>query len=297
MALNSQAALSQRLIDPAAAWRTQRRMQGLTQPPWLHTEVARRMAQRLGVIKLQPTSVLDVSGPPGASAQLLRQTYPRASVASLGEPAPARRWWAWPRGPAAATAAAHVALSPGAVQLLWSNMQLHATLDPQATLAQWQQAVAVGGFLMFSTLGPGTLASLRRLYDEQGFGPPHAPFVDMHDLGDMLVQAGFADPVMDQETLTLTWPTAQALLLELRSLGGNAHPARHAGLRTPAWAARLSKALARNAGSDGRIALEFELVYGHAFKAAPRVAMAPTTSVPVEDLRSMLRDRAPGRRK
>ncbi len=296
MALNSQAAPSQRLIDPAAAAHTQRRLEQAAEPPWLHGEVARRMAQRLGVIKLQPASVLDLSGPLGASAQLLRQAYPRASVTSLGEPAPARRWWAWPRGPAAAVAVPP-ALLPGAAQLLWSNMQLHATLDPQATLAQWQQAVAVGGFLMFSTLGPGSLVSLRRLYDEQGFGPPHAPFVDMHDLGDMLVQAGFADPVMDQETLTLTWPTAQALLHELRSLGGNAHPARHSGLRTPGWRARLSTALASSAGSDGRIALEFELVYGHAFKAAPRLTVAPTTSVPVEDLRAMLRDRPPGRGK
>ena len=292
MALNSQAAPPQRLIDSAAVAHTQRRMQALAQPPWLHAEVAARMAQRLSVIKLQPTSVLDVSGPPGASAQLLRQAYPRASVTRVGEGAPARRWWAWPRGPATSPAAL-----PGTAQLLWSNMQLHATLDPQATLAQWHQAVAVGGFLMFSTLGPGTLTGLRRLYDEQGFGPPHAPFVDMHDLGDMLVQAGFADPVMDQEALTLTWPTPQALLQELRSLGGNAHPARHAGLRTPAWQARLCTALVGNAGSDGRIALEFELVYGHAFKAAPRLAMAPTTSVPVEDLRAMLRAGVPRRQK
>ncbi len=92
----------------------------------------------------------------------------------------------------------------------------------------------------------------------------------MHDLGDMLVQAGFADPVMDQETITLTWDSPQALLAELRSLGGNASPLRCAGLRTPRWRARLLRPWNERAGADGRLALAFEVVYGHAFKAAPR---------------------------
>ena len=65
----------------------------------------------------------------------------------------------------------------------------------------------------------------------------------MHDLGDMLVEAGFADPVMDQETITLTWPSGEALLAELRQLGGNVDPRRFAGLRTPRWRSRLAEAL------------------------------------------------------
>jgi len=135
-------------------------------------------------------------------------------------------------------------VQPGAAQLVWANMMLHAHADPLALMAQWQRALAVDGFLMFSTLGPDTLAELRALYAELGWPAPMAPFTDMHDFGDMLLHAGFADPVMDQETLTLTWPSAQALLDELRALGGNAHPQRCAGLRTPRWRTRLLQALA-----------------------------------------------------
>ena len=91
-------------------------------------------------------------------------------------------------------------LQAGAAQLLWANMGLHGAADPQALMRQWQRALAVDGFLMFSTLGPGSLTALQTLYRDQGWAPPFAPFVDMHDLGDMLVEAGFADPVMDQET-------------------------------------------------------------------------------------------------
>jgi malonyl-CoA O-methyltransferase len=105
----------------------------------------------------------------------------------------------------------------------------------------------------------------------------------------MLVRAGFADPVMDQEVLRLTWATPDELLTELRALGLNADPARCAGLRTPRWRARLGEALAEHAGADGRIALEFEIVYGHAFNPPPRVAVTGETRLSAADLQRMAR--------
>ena len=124
---------------------------------------------------------------------------------------------------------------------------------------------------------------------DRGWEAPGAPFVDMHDLGDMLIDAGFADPVMDQERLTLTWDSPQALLAELRQLGANASPTRFAGLRTPRWNARLHAALATLAAADGRIAMSFEVVYGHAFKVAPRVRSDVPTTVSIGDMRAMLK--------
>ena len=177
----------------------------------------------------------------------------------------------------------------GGAQLVWANMCLHAVADPQALMARWHTALQTEGFLMFSTLGPGSLAPLRALYARQGWPPPFAPFVDMHDLGDMLVHAGFADPVMDQETITLTWADGPALLRELRTLGGNMDPSRHAGLRTPRWRQQLQTRLQAECAQDGRVALPFEIVYGHAFKPVPRPRVAASTAIAVEDLRTMAR--------
>jgi malonyl-CoA O-methyltransferase len=175
-------------------------------------------------------------------------------------------------------------------------MMLHTVTDPALQMQRWRRALAVDGFLMFSTLGPDTLAGLRALYSESGWGSAHAAFTDMHDLGDMLVEAGFADPVMDQERLTLTWATPEALLGELRTLGANADPSRFEGLRTPRWRSRLLAALRERAAGDGRIALEFELIYGHAFNPAPRAMVAGETHVALDDLRAMVRSgrRRPG---
>ncbi|HRO04797.1 MAG TPA: hypothetical protein PLS69_14445, partial [Terricaulis sp.] len=154
-----------------------------------------------------------------------------------------RPWWTARRG--AAVEVRGDEPQAGTAQLLWANMMLHAIADLPALLERWQRALAVDGFLMFSTLGPDTLRELHALYRRLGWPAPGAAFVDMHDLGDMLIDAGFADPVMDQERLTLTWGSPQALLAELRQLGANASAARFAGLRTPRWRARPTPSTAR----------------------------------------------------
>jgi malonyl-CoA O-methyltransferase len=290
---------ARRALDDRALARVTQRLNAAAAAPWLHGEVARRMAERLPIIKLHPGTVIDWGAFLGGSRPWLKQAYPAARV--LAVEAHARRrdataadlalpWWQPQRwaGPAH-QALAEQDLPPGQGELLWANMQLHGAIDPQDLMARWHQALAVDGFLMFSTLGPGTLPELAALYAQARWPVPFAPFVDMHDLGDMLVAAGFADPVMDQETLTLTWPSPQALLAELRSLGGNVDPARAAGLRTPRWRARLEALLAQSADACGRLALRFEVVYGHAFKAAPRPRMAGETAVPLQDMKTMIR--------
>jgi malonyl-CoA O-methyltransferase len=115
----------------------------------------------------------------------------------------------------------------------------------------------------------------------------------MHDLGDLLVHAGFAEPVMDQELITLTWSTPQAALAELRTLGANVHAGRFAGLRTPRWRDRLLAELQRRTDADGRVAISFEIVYGHALRPRARAKMAPVATVALEDLRAdLLRPRS-----
>jgi malonyl-CoA O-methyltransferase len=133
------------------------------------------------------------------------------------------------------------------------------------------------------------LRELRELYAECGWPAPTPGYVDMHDLGDMLVAAGFADPVLDQETITLRWQGAEALLAELRQLGGNTAPGRFAGLRTPAWRSRLVAALAARADADGSIALSIEIAYGHGFKPAPRLGDGAPVAVSLDEMRAMVR--------
>lgn len=292
-------ASNRRHLDESVMARWLQRQALAAEPPWLHGEVARRMAERLPVIRSTPDTVAQWWTQTGASDAVLQATYPKArrvlveptlALQRRSEREAAAPWWSARRWTVPAPQiVAEAELPAAAVQLLWANMMLHAVADPPALMARWRRAVAVDGFLMFSTLGPDTLIELRTLYRELGWGAMAPPFIDMHDLGDMLVQAGFADPVMDQEKLVLTWATPEAMLAELRGLGGNADPARHAGLRTPRWQRRLLDALRERAGPDGRLAQSFELVYGHAFNPPPRHKVAAQTELPLADLRSMVR--------
>lgn len=282
-----------RAVDDAALRRIRRRLANAAEPPWLHGEVAKRMVDRLPVFRRQPQRIIDWYGRDASSQPLLQRACPKAAIVQVDPdaadavtPAPPA-WWSprrWQRLPSWTPASA---LPAEAGDLLWANMGLHWWPDPLAEMRRWHAVLPVDGVLMFSTLGPGTVPALRQLYAAAGWPPPAAALVDMHDLGDMLVEAGFAEPVMDQEILTLTWPDADAVLQELRGLGGNADPDRWPALRTPRWRRELLSALTPDDG--GRPAMAFEIVYGHALRGRPRLPVSRETRVGLEAMRSILR--------
>jgi malonyl-CoA O-methyltransferase len=285
-------------IDPVAAAHWQRVAPPVS--PWLHEEVGRRMEDRLQWIRLEPRTWADWEPVRGGvlAHGLVERRYPKADCLVVEhDPARARAaqehlgrpWWRrW-----SAPAVRYGPLPDGAAQMLWANMALHMSAQPQALLADWHRALAPQGFLMFSCLGPDTVRELRSLYAQRGWPSPAHEFTDMHDWGDMLAHAGFADPVMDMERITLTWDSAPRALQELRELGANLHPGRFAAARSRAWRARLEQSMDEDLrDADGRIALTFEIIYGHAVKPQPRVKLSAQASVSLQDMRSMLR---PGR--
>lgn len=288
-------------IDPQAAERWQRLP--LAQSPWLHEEVARRMEQRLDWIKLRPQAwahwepvrgglqahTLLTRRYPGAECFVIEAHEERVLAASKSI---AKPWWNPSRWTAAPTR--FHAPPPAAVQMLWANMALHMAADPQRLIAQWHRALAVDGFLMFSCLGPDTLRELRGLYQLLGWPAPSHEFTDMHDWGDMLVNAGFAEPVMDMERITLTFETPQRLLQELRELGRNLHPERFPALRGRQWREQLHQALSQHLADPdqpGRLKLTFEIIYGHALKPRPRMSVRPETVLSLDEMRMALQQR------
>ena len=287
-----------RPFDRVATEAALRHLAKAPEAPWLHCEVARRMGERLEIIRVQPEWLIDWWSFLGAGAEVLERVYPKARGLVV-EPNPAllgrsrsaaeRPWWAIRGRGRHSQAVLETDEIQLRAQLIWANMMLHAVADPPALFERWERLLGADGFVMFSCLGPGTLRELRALYQQLGWSSPTPAFVDMHDLGDMLVQAGFADPVMDQETLTVRWNDPETLLRELRALGRNTNPERATGLRTPRYRARLVQALDALRGADGSIGLSFEVAYGHAFKAAPRLRADRPTTVSLEDMRAMVR--------
>ena len=272
----------------------------LADAQFLYGEVARRMLGRLQYIRLQPAALLDAGCGAGDNLPLLRERYPDAAYLGLDASeallAHARRRHAaggmanWlgklvgraGTGPRFVRAdLADTGLPPESLDLVWSNLALHWHPAPHAVLAEWRRVLKVGGLAMFSCLGPGTLRELRQALDDAGLRTATPSFVDMHDFGDLLVENGFADPVMDQETLTLTYRSPERLLEDVRALGGNPARDRRRGLVGRAWRDRLCAALESQRGADGRISLTIEVAYGHAWRAAAHRAAPGETRLSV----------------
>ena len=297
--------------DPVACARQRRRLVRQHEIPWLNEEVARRLDSKLEWIKLQPTSWVEWAPQWGGGAALVAARYPQALHGRLDPFAPAaaavpsgsggfqalkaslKQWWAGQ--PARVWQLDDVQDAPWAetgAQMLWANMSLHTGTDLPGLVRHWHRQLAPQGFLMCSALGPDTARELRALYARHGWGLPTVDFIDMHDLGDELSKAGFADPVMDMERIQLTWASPEAMLAELRTWGGNVASGRFAGCRGRGWQRAWLKAVGDElTDADGRVRLTVELIYGHAIKPEPRAPMQPETTVSLQDMRRMIRGR------
>lgn len=274
---------------------------------FFYDEIATRMDQRLGYIRLAPQSLLDAGCGTGANLPALRARYPQAGYTGLDHCAPlldiARRKHAasgplgWlkqlgKRKPPVQFVQADLArteLPAESLDLVWSSLALHWHPEPHAVLAEWRRVLRVDGLAMFSWLGPGTLKELRQALADAKLATATPAFVDMHDFGDLLVESGFADPVMDQETITLTYRDPVKLLADVRALGGNPAAARRPGLASRAWRQRLLDALEAQRNADGLIVLSMEVSYGHAWRAAARRSAPHETTLSVSAIKRAAR--------
>ena len=250
----------------------------------LHREVARRMHERLDYIKLTPERVLDLGCGPGADIGALSARYPSTRVIGLdiaqpmalaaAPPASLLRRWLGRAANAVCADMAALPFADGSFGMIWSNLALHWLDDPAYAIREARRVLVSGGLFMFSTLGPDTLKELRNAFAMADDGLHVKRFIDLHDIGDLLIGTGFGTPVMDMEIITLTYENAETLFADLRATGSlNPMRGRMRGLTGRGAMARMRSALegSRNAG-------------------------------PADDLRSHLRPRleggaAPGRRR
>ena len=244
----------------------------LADSAFLRREIADRMHERLSMIRVEPQFVLDAGCGEGADLPLLRNRFPKAGVVAL-DAAPAMLFEAkaatGKNGMSLTSAVcgnfAALPFAPNRFDLLWSNLSLHWHPDSLQVFTEWKRVLGQDGMLMFSCFGPETLRLLRDAFQEVDRYPHVLPFVEMHDLGDSLVAAGFPSPVLDREIITVTYSSAARLLADVRALGGNALFERRRGLMGREGYRRLLGYLERQKDGGGKISLPFEIIYGHAF--------------------------------
>jgi malonyl-CoA O-methyltransferase len=257
----------------------------------LPREITARMIERLLLVRLSVKRILDAGCGTGGAGLSLQQKFAGAMIVELDfsrnmlarHPArPIRRWLGIGRRPTRHRVCAdfqNLPVAAASIDLVWSNLALHWAQDLPKALAEAYRSLRPGGLLMFSVFGPDTLMELRAASSGGEFRVNQ--HFDMHDIGDMLVHCGYADPVMDMEKLTLTYNDLGGLLRDLRAQGSTAAAAAP-GLRSRSGYVRVEANYEQFRGADGRLPATFEVIYGHAWK--PESRLSPKGK-PVIDIR------------
>jgi len=249
----------------------------------LQREVCTRMLERLEYIKLKPERILDAGSGTGWGTRRLTQRYPSAQMIALdiasGMLLAARGnsgWWQKLFGGARQLQVCGdmeaLPVAANSLDMVWSNLAVQWCNDLPATFVELHRVLKTDGLLMFSTFGPDTLKELRQAFNGVDQHSHLNRFTDMHDIGDMLVHGGFAEPVMDMEYITLTYDDVRGVLQDLKAIGAhNATAGRARGLMGKNTWARLVENY-ESLRSNGKLPATYEVVYGHAWKPQPKQA-------------------------
>jgi malonyl-CoA O-methyltransferase len=263
----------------------------------LQAEVRAALLGRLDLTRLEPRVVLDVGAATGQGARALKRRYPAAQViavdssAGMLQAAARRRGWWRPFGLLCADAA-RLPLADASVDLAFSNLLL-PWCDPDALFAELRRVLAPRGLLTLTGLGPDTLRELRAAWAAVDDRIHVGDFIDMHDLGDALVRAGFAAPVLDVERYTLRYADVRSLAADLKATGThNGAAGRPTGLTSPRRFAAMQDAYETHR-VEGRLPATCEVVFAQAWAPAEARRRAPAAQgISLESLREQLRRRS-----
>lgn len=237
----------------------------------LQAEVLARVLERLDYIRHQPRSILELGCGTGKGIRGLQKRYPKARIHGVDiahqmllQASQQYRWWR--KKPRIVADMEQLPFAAGSFDMLFSSLAMQWSNDLQLVLNQLASVGSSGGLLMFSTLGPGTLRELDLAWQELDGNPRVHEFIDMHDIGDMMVKAGFAQPVVDAETIRMEYQDFRGLLGDIKGIGAtNAALSRSRGLLTPRRLQALESAYRQHGFEGDRFIASYDVIYGHAW--------------------------------
>lgn len=242
----------------------------------LQHEVAKRLLQHLDWLKIQSQNILDIGAGTGKSTDALMKRFPQArvhaldlSIQMLGHAR--KRGWLLRRPRLICGDSQRLPIADASMNLIFSSLSLQWCNEPDKVFEEIRRVLKQDGVVLFSSFGPDTLKELRaswRVVD----GQPHVhTFMDMHDIGDLMVYAGLQEPVMSREEITLTYADVRTVMRDLKYIGAsNALQTRSRGLMGRDKFQRLASAYEEWRLPDGRLPATYEVVYGTAWSRQTR---------------------------
>lgn len=257
---------------------------------FLQHEVAKRVRERLRSIKIAPQEILDIGCATGKGSNALRRVYRSARVVGIDlaqamvRGAYKRRLW-YRHCRFVCADAERLPFADQSFDFVHANLTLQ-WCDLSASMSEAMRVLKPGGLLFYTCVGPDTLKELREAWRTTGEGVPRVhEFMDMHDLGDAMMQHGFTNPVMEVEHIQLAYKSVEAVLKELKGIGAvNAANARIRGLTGKTQFNHFRKAYQALADARGRIPASYEIIYGHAWVPEIKRSATHERSIPIRPM-------------
>jgi malonyl-CoA O-methyltransferase len=249
----------------------------------LQKQVREEMLSRLDLVKLNPQAILDAGCGTGLASHALQKRFTKSQVISLDFALPmlqktrstnpnngligqVKNLLGGAKQNLLCADIESLPLANASVGLVWSNLAIQWCNDLDAALQEFHRVLQPESLLMFSTFGPDTLKELRVATSAHNGTTSVSRFLDMHDIGDAMVRAGFSAPVLDVERFTLTYDDVKSVMRDLKSIGAhNATDGRARGLLGRGFLQNL-EANYEQFRVDGKLPATFEVVYGHAWR-------------------------------
>lgn len=240
----------------------------------LQQEVANRLVERMELMSMKPTSILDAGTGTGFVSQLLAERFPKAKITALdlafnmlkqskNKRSFKQRWNKQFHYVNAEVE--NLPFADASVELVISGLTLQWCQDLPKVFKEFRRVLAPDGLLLFSSFGPDTLKELRQSWAQVDDVPHVNAFADMHDVGDALMQSGFADPVMDMEMLTVTYNDVKTVMRDLKQIGAhNVMQGRSHNITGKNKLKNMMQAY-EQFRVDGLVPVSHEIVYGHAW--------------------------------
>ncbi|MDH5785050.1 MAG: malonyl-ACP O-methyltransferase BioC [Chromatiales bacterium] len=262
----------------------------------LQREVADRLLERLPLLKMVPETILDLGSGTGYCSEKLAAHYPKARITAL-DLATAMvtktrhrfsGWQRFRRGHQFVCGDAEsLPFADNSFEMVFSSLTIQWCENLEQTFGEIRRVLKPGGVLLYTTLGPDTLRELRASWAAVDKGVHVNTFLDMHDVGDAMLRARLAEPVMDMELLTMTYDDAMLLMRDLKTLGAhNVNPGRSHGLTSPKKIKTVTQTYESFRMPDGQLPASYEVVYGHAWRAQKETLQQPPGefAIPLEQL-------------
>lgn len=252
----------------------------------LQSEINKRLLERLTYIRINPQTIVDIGSGTGHSIKALQKTYPKSHIIGLDlalSMLQHTKYPFWQKKPSLICSDMEaLPLKADSCSLLFSNVSLQWCNNLLETFKEFQRVIHKEGLLLFSTFGPDTLKELKQSFSKIDNQHHVHSFIDMHDIGDMLIEAGFADPVVDMEYFTLTYDKVMDLLRDLQQIGAlNALENRRKTLTGKQKLQQLVEAYEDYRDND-KLPATYEVIYGHAW--ITQKAKDNTVYIPIKDI-------------